>query len=167
MRAVASGVHSFVSGLYTSGTSAMQAGQGVAPEVTTTRPLPRGGAVGFHRRCALSGAPGCQVSVTGSKMFVKAAPRTELSLSWPPAIRIRPSASCECPEPNRLSMVGTGPSEPVVGLYSVADDPPMPSPAYIRTLPVRSMTMLTAVRPSSKGADHEPTMEGSLTLKTV
>ena len=81
MRAAASCVHAFVSGLYTSGTSAMHAAQVVAPEVTTTRPLPRVVAVGFQRRCVIRGTPGCQVSVTGSKMFVKAAPRTELSLS--------------------------------------------------------------------------------------
>src|SRR6187551_1100940 len=72
-------------------------------------------------------------------------------------MRMRPSASCECPEPNRLEYgLATGQFCPVAGLNMRSFAVVVDEPEYINTLPVRNMTMLAAAMPRSNDAPHCP-----------
>jgi hypothetical protein len=127
--------------------------------VTSTRPSGSVVALGYQRRCDMSGTF-VHVSVTGSKMLACDEPRCPLASSWPPTTRMRPSPSCAWPEQNRLSATGTGVKRFVAGSHTVAERPPADSPRYMRILPVCSWIMLTATSPSSIGAVQRPASSG-------
>src|SRR4051812_41109705 len=70
---------------------------------------------------------------------------------------MRPSASCEWPEQNRLKYgFGTSVSAPVAGSQTRSTHEPAYDPEYISTLPVCSRIEFTATTPSSKGGPHCP-----------
>src|SRR5438477_10953998 len=81
---------------------------------------------------------------------------------------MRPSASCEWPEQNRLEYgFGTSVVTPVIGSHTRSTPEVVNDPVYIRILPVCSITMLTATNPSSVGAPHCPTAPGFVVFSTL
>src|SRR5256712_8331865 len=145
----------------------MQVRHVVPPESASTRPSDSVVAVGYQRRDAIDGAAD-QLSVTGSKKFASAAPRIPFALSCPPITRRRPSASCDAPAQKRFVLpIGRSTIPPVTGFHTRSGQVFVKSPENINTEPVCMRTALTATRPSSNGASHRPTMEGSFGFTTV
>src|SRR3954468_16519350 len=108
----------------------------VAPDVTRMRPSGSVVAVGYHRRCDISGiAVHCCVDELNRLAFCR--PMMPLAESWPPATSTRPSASVAVPVQKMLLVVlGVETSVLEAGSNTDACGAALSQPGYISTLPV-------------------------------